>query len=103
MPGAPIAFRAQERIRYKYNGIPSVRIVWRKIVKQAYDIFRKLPDGAPIWIEAVHTLECAHLRLEKLNKVQPGDYFVYDLSRGKIMANAILRGGTEFCVVNPHP
>lgn len=54
-------------------------------VKFAYDIFRRLPDGGPIWIEAVQTLEGAKLRLTSLLQTQPGDYFVYDLSHNKIV------------------
>lgn len=53
-----------------------------------YDIFRKLPDGASIWIEAVQTLELARARLANLVKTQPGDYIVYDLSRRQIVAHA---------------
>lgn len=56
-----------------------------------YDIFRKLPDGASIWVEAVQTLELAHARLARLIKTQPGDYVVYDLSRRRVIAEAISR------------
>jgi hypothetical protein len=57
-----------------------------------YDIFRKLPDGIPIWVEAVQTLELAHARLDGLIKSHPGDYVVYDLSRRQVIAEAISRG-----------
>jgi hypothetical protein len=57
-------------------------------VSLTYDIFRKLPDGASIWIEAVQTLELARTRLSNLAKTQPGDYIVYDLSRRQIVARA---------------
>ncbi|MFZ0969192.1 MAG: hypothetical protein WAN13_13040 [Candidatus Acidiferrales bacterium] len=57
---------------------------------RTYDIFRKLPDGASIWIEAVQTLELARTRLANLVKTQPGDYIVYDLSRRQIVARATL-------------
>jgi hypothetical protein len=53
-----------------------------------YDIFRKLPDGASIWVEAVQTLEFARIRLTNLIKTQPSDYVVYDLSRRQIVASA---------------
>lgn len=54
-------------------------------VKPKYDIFRRLPDGGPIWIEAVPTLESAKIRLTSLLEAQPGDYFVYDLLQSKII------------------
>jgi hypothetical protein len=56
-------------------------------VSLTYDIFRKLPDGASIWIEAVQTLELARTRLANLVKTQPGDYIVYDLSRRQIVTS----------------
>jgi hypothetical protein len=60
-------------------------------VNLTYDIFRKLPDGVPIWVEAVQTLELAHVRLDRLSKSQPGDYVVYDLTRRQVIAEAISR------------
>lgn len=55
-------------------------------MKLAYDIFLKLPDGAPLWIEAVQSLELAKTRLASLTTLQPGDYIVYDLSRNQVVA-----------------
>ena len=57
-------------------------------MKVTYDIFRRLPDGGPIWIEAVQTLEGARARLACLLEAQPGDYFVYDLVQNKIIEYA---------------
>jgi hypothetical protein len=57
-------------------------------VKVTYDIFRRLPDGGPVWIEAVETLESARARLRYLLEAQPGDYFVYDLVQNKIIEYA---------------
>ena len=57
-------------------------------MKVTYDIFRRLPDGGPIWIEAVQTLEGARARLRYLLEAQPGDYFVYDLVHNKIVEYA---------------
>ncbi len=57
-----------------------------------YDIFRKLPDGVPIWVEAVQSLELAQVRLARLIKSHPGDYVVYDLSRRRVIAEAISGG-----------
>jgi len=54
-------------------------------LKRTYDIFRRLPDGGPVWIEAVQTLEDARARVTSLLEAQPGDYFVYDLIHNKIV------------------
>jgi hypothetical protein len=57
-------------------------------MKVTYDIFRKLPGG-PIWVEAVQDLEHARLRLAKLIESRPGDYFVYDASKSKIIFGVV--------------
>jgi hypothetical protein len=51
-----------------------------------YDIFRKLPDGTPIWIEAVASLDMAKARLSNLRDHEPGDYIVYDASHSRFIA-----------------
>jgi hypothetical protein len=60
----------------------------RRTVTLPYDIFRKLPEGESIWIEAVQSLELAQARLATLTKNQPGDYILYDLSRRLIISPA---------------
>jgi hypothetical protein len=58
---------------------------WRRTMKATYDIFKKLPTGSPIWVEAVQGLEFARARLAKLMQADPGDYLVYDLTNAKIV------------------
>jgi len=53
-----------------------------------YDIFRKLPAGEPVWVEAVNGLEDAKSRLNELVAVRPGDYYIYDLGHERIVAMA---------------
>lgn len=43
-----------------------------------FDIFKQLPDGAPIWIEATDTLHEAKQRVAELSSAQPGYYAIYD-------------------------
>jgi len=50
-----------------------------------YDIFRKLEDGAPLWIKQVATLDGAKLSLEALVSNAPGEYFIRDASTGEIV------------------
>jgi hypothetical protein len=75
-----IATTDEELDRESLNGGTKVTLT--------YDIFRKLPDGGSIWVEAVQTLELARVRLTNLIKTQPSDYVVYDLSRRQIVARA---------------
>lgn len=80
LPGNAIADRGVLRLVVKSGR--------GELVKVTYDIFRRLPDGGPIWIEAVQTLEGARARLKYLLEAQPGDYFVYDLVQNKIIEYA---------------
>lgn len=47
-----------------------------------FDIFRRLPDGKPLWIESVQGLRAATARLEYLAAATPGDYFLYSEKSG---------------------
>jgi len=46
------------------------------------DIFRSLPDGQCLWIKAVESLEEAKAQLLQLMQREPGEYFIFDPSRG---------------------
>ncbi|HXU19411.1 MAG TPA: hypothetical protein VN788_02380 [Verrucomicrobiae bacterium] len=43
-----------------------------------YDIFRKMPDNSPIWVESVDGLEALKERLLYLASTKPNEYLVYD-------------------------
>jgi hypothetical protein len=53
-----------------------------------YDIFMKLPDGSPLWLEAVQGLDQARSRLASLARSSEGDYFVYSEKSGGIIERA---------------
>jgi hypothetical protein len=42
------------------------------------DIFKRLPDGHPLWMMAVDGLEEARAQLARLRAVSPGEYFIYN-------------------------
>jgi hypothetical protein len=44
-----------------------------------FDIFKKLPDGHPLWVKAVDGLEEARAQLTRLAANSPGEYFIYSL------------------------
>jgi hypothetical protein len=51
-----------------------------------FDIFKKLPDGQPIWVKAVEGLEEAKLQLGQIASQFPGDYFIFDMRSGRKIA-----------------
>jgi hypothetical protein len=53
----------------------------------ALDIFKRDVRGNPVWIDAVDDLEDAHLRLNQLASILPGEYFVYDHRTRRIVAS----------------
>jgi hypothetical protein len=64
----------------------------REMVSLAYDIFERLPDGQPLWVKAVASLEEAREEIAAL-RVRRGrsalDFFVYDLRCGAEVSTAI--------------
>ena len=53
-------------------------------MKPIVDIFEKLPDGSPMWVEAVEGLDKARARVKELSQRAPADYFIYSKQNGKI-------------------
>jgi len=49
------------------------------------DIFRRLPDGKPLWVEAVVGYEKAKVHIQELIQVSPGEYFIFDSRTGQIL------------------
>jgi hypothetical protein len=56
----------------------------------AYDILRKDPTGM-VWVEAVHDLETARLRVQELVAVSNEEYVIFDQRTRKIIANGAAR------------
>ena len=46
--------------------------------QRTFDIFRTLPDGSPLWIEAVTGLENTRKRVMELERIAPDKYRVFD-------------------------
>ena len=46
--------------------------------QRTFDIFRTLPDGSPLWIEAVKGIDDTRKRLIELERIAPDKYRVYD-------------------------
>jgi hypothetical protein len=50
-----------------------------------FDIFKKLPDGRPLWVKAVDGLEEAKNQLARLAAISPGEYFIYSARKGCVV------------------
>lgn len=50
-----------------------------------FDIFKKLPDGQPVWIKAVESLEEAKRQLMQIAAHTPGDYFIFNTGNGQVI------------------
>ena len=48
-----------------------------------FDIFRRLPDGNPMWIKAVESLEEARRQLAQMSEKDPGEYFIFNTLNGQ--------------------
>ena len=49
---------------------------------ERYGIFRKLPDGSPLWVEAENDLQKAMQRMRDLAGQDGMEYFVHDFQVG---------------------
>lgn len=53
--------------------------------QRTFDIFRTLPDGTPLWLEAVQGLEDTRKRLIELERIAPDKYRVYDARENRFV------------------
>jgi len=51
-----------------------------------FDIFMRLPDGQPIWVKAVESLEEARHQLTKIAEEAPGEYFIFNARNGRVIS-----------------
>ncbi len=56
------------------------------MIAASLDIFRKLPDGEPMWIKAVEGFDEAKREVSELAKLSPGDYFIFNTRTGRVIA-----------------
>lgn len=57
-----------------------------------FDIFKKLPDGHPLWVKTVGGLEEAKNQLAQLAMSSPGEYFIYCAWNGRIVEGRFAGG-----------
>jgi hypothetical protein len=54
----------------------------------AYDLFERLPDGQPMWVKAVASMDDARALITNLvlsRGAAAKDFFVYDVKRGAVV------------------
>jgi len=51
-----------------------------------FDIFMRLPDGQPVWIKTVDSLQEAECELAEISAKFPAEYFVFNVGNGRVMA-----------------
>ncbi|MGH9704629.1 MAG: hypothetical protein ACRD4K_14735 [Candidatus Acidiferrales bacterium] len=51
-----------------------------------FDIFKRLPDGTPLWVEAVPGLVEAKQRIARLAFESQSEYFIFSVRDGGIVA-----------------
>lgn len=49
-------------------------------MNRTLDIFKRLADGRPEWVEAVEGLEEARACVARLSSNSPGEYFIYSVA-----------------------
>jgi hypothetical protein len=54
-----------------------------------FDIFKKLPDGHPLWVKAVDGLEEAKAQLARLAAGSPDEYFIYSIRNGCVVQGSM--------------
>jgi hypothetical protein len=52
-----------------------------------FDIFKRLPDGHPIWVKAVDGLDEAKRQLARLTANSSDEYFIYNVQKGCVIQN----------------
>jgi hypothetical protein len=77
------------------SGLPQVtatRLCREAIMDGKFDIFKKLPDGHPLWVKAVDGLEEARTQLSRLAATSPGEYFIYSARKGCVIQTRVAAG-----------
>lgn len=57
-----------------------------------FDIFKKLPDGHPLWVKAVVGLEEAKNQLARLAANSSDEYFIFSVHNGRVVERRLAAG-----------
>jgi hypothetical protein len=56
-------------------------------MQEKFDLFMRLPDGQPVWIKAVESLEIAKNQLAQMAASSPGEYFIFNTMNGQLITD----------------
>jgi hypothetical protein len=68
-----------------------------------FDLFSKLPDGRPLWLESSENFEDAKERLQGLARIRPGSYFIYSEKTGEVIERVEDENGQASPGFKRHP
>ena len=57
-------------------------------MRSTLDIFRRLRDGQPEWVEAVEGMDQAKESLIRLSSNSPAEYFIYSVADQAVVVNS---------------
>ncbi len=66
-----------------------------------FDIFKRLPDGTPLWIEAAPSLSEAKQRVARMADDSQNEYFIFSVHDGGIVS--LVTGTDQFGTLNRWP
>ena len=58
--------------------------VGEALMEKKFDIFLRLPNGKPLWVETVDGVEKAKVHIQQFIKQRPGEYFIFSSKTGHI-------------------
>jgi hypothetical protein len=56
-------------------------------MREKFDLFMRLPNGQPVWIKAVESLEDAKNQLAQMAANSPGEYFIFNAMNGQLITD----------------
>jgi hypothetical protein len=56
-------------------------------MREKCDLFIRRPDGQPVWIKAVESLEVARNQLAQMAASSPGEYFIFNTTNGQLITD----------------
>ena len=59
------------------------------MMNPTFDIFKRLPDGDPVWITAVQGLQEAKEQMARAAAISPGEYFIHLQGEGVVATHVI--------------
>ena len=63
----------------------SAGVIGGLLMSLKFDIFRRLPNGQPLWVKAVSELDEAKEQITVLLQTDPGDYFIFNALSGSVI------------------